>query len=287
MKTLISTLIYLASFAGLSVAGTSVSSQHLTEIIKRSPVKIFSVISKDLKWHETGEGMRLGRHFGTLAGHPVGPYTFNFSYISGKSVNVHSAEITTAWSIKDAKNIDYGTTPPTEFTAPLRIVESITGMNISAVGMPADTAKTSKNESSSEAKPTPTKAEPASGEFYSGTLAQGDRLYAGECFADTFSISLTTGQKVKVVFETKGFIPVLLSKKDGKYSLAAGSVHGKGEGETVELEHTAAGNSRFLATITTKNKGVSGSYKAKFYIDGKQLSTPVQKNQGAADILVK
>lgn len=82
-------------------------------------------------------------------------------------------------------------------------------------------------------------------------------------------------EKIKVVVHANGFTPVILTKKNGRYSNSAGSTHGNEVNGKIELEYTAASDSALLATVTCKNKTGSGSYVVSFHIDGKQLPLPI------------
>ena len=296
MKSICSLLVALGGSLHFSYAGTSVGANHLQEVIDRSPVKTYAVITKGLKFNESGEALRLGRHFGSLVGTPVGPYTFKAHHFSGKVVRHHMVKVTTSWSIKDAKNVDYGMTLPENFAEPLRVSEVVTGIEVSdfissqKLELTPENKNTEPVDNQAEAQPNTIAPQPDAqqGQGYSGTLSEGDRLYAGEYFSDTYAVALAAGEKIKVVVHANGFTPVILTKKNGRYSNSAGSTHGNEVNGKIELEYTAASDSAFQATVTCKNKTGSGIYVVSFYIDGKLLPSPkVGSDQGEGNILIK
>lgn len=114
-------------------------------------------------------------------------------------------------------------------------------------------------------------------------LKEGDRKYAGEYHCDDYAVAVKAGQTLKVDFQPNGFIPVIMSKKNVKYSGSAGRADGETLNERVSLEYKSPIDAQVIISLTTRDKGEAGSYEAKFTVDGKALS-PATNGEGSGQV---
>ncbi|MEO0414337.1 MAG: hypothetical protein AAF226_05235 [Verrucomicrobiota bacterium] len=124
MKTVLTLLIVVASLAGQIVqAGVSVPRSHIDQLLDRQPDHKSHLNS--LLLPNSADATRLGKHFGPLAGTPVGPYRLDGAKPDGTLI---SAIIKTQWYIADQAGRNLGQEPAQGDN--LMIVESIQDITI-------------------------------------------------------------------------------------------------------------------------------------------------------------
>lgn len=105
----------LAAFllaAAPGFAGGSVSYGEIEALVKDAG-DFESLFAAGLRFGDSGEGMRLGRHFGELGGRRVGPYHFPARFPGDPAESFpYRVTLETEWTIVDAQGRSLGQEPP-------------------------------------------------------------------------------------------------------------------------------------------------------------------------------
>lgn len=299
-------LFAVISIGPSAKAGMSVDLDQLEGVIKSNP-KFDALFIDNLEFGSTGEAMRLGRHFGAVSASPVGPYQFParfagesgegfplvailhtrmlFENAAGEAINEDAAAKGEATSVRERL-----------IRVELLDTESLTGEEVSRALDKLFGGGNETKDSAEPAKPVEMPANANSGSDAPGgpigagsfrnQLVEGDRKYAGEYHCDDYTVSVGAGQTLKVDFLPEGFIPVIMSKKDGRYSNSAGRADGETIGERVSFTYTSPSDAEVIVSLTTRDKGESGPYEAKFTVDG-VTRTPAANSDGSGYVPVE
>lgn len=299
------------SFSALPVlkAGMSVTMDDLEGVIKSNPA-FDSLFIDNLQFAPSGEANRLGRHYGALSGTAVGPYKFKARFASDegsefrlmailhtdiiyedadrKITDNPGETVSVRERLKRVELIDVSDIGPEDISRALD--ELFEGAN-SAGSSNAMTGNGAGNNSGSN--PGGNSGSNSGGSpgslgagAFSNELKEGDRMFAGQYFCDDYVIPAKANQKIEVVFQPNGFVPVILSKKDGRYSSSAGRADGDTVNEQITFSYVTPKDASVIVQLVTRDEGESGSYQVRITLDGKTL-TPITNGEGNGYVTVQ
>lgn len=267
-------------FASFSALANSVTFQELEAVIKSNPD--FDGLFEAMKIDDNGEGQRLGRHYGTVAGARVGPYKFRAAFKGGTNEGqAVDLVLHTAWHLQDASGKRYEGDPPEPPPASagqLQIVEHL--QRVEVISLRQAEGGTGSNEGPTPAPmpndPTsnPTTAEglPSGTPTVARSLKEGDVKFASEYFTQAFAVPISSGQILEVIMHSTQFRPTILSNFQ-HWRGPAGARHTPVKGESIaRIQQQAKGDDPLIVMLMSEDKHQGGEFRAWFFLDGKLIA---------------
>ncbi|TLD68576.1 hypothetical protein FEM03_21905 [Phragmitibacter flavus] len=290
----------LFTFATAAHAG-SVTLPDIEGVLKSNPR--FIAILDTLGFEQNGTSNRLGRHYGTVGGARVGPYTFKARANQASGPTVFNVILHTNWHLEDNDgNTFIGDPPePPSDNRPLHIRERLTRIEINDNTTPPNTpagkprqpsrhdpkppGRTPDQDQSSTntepnmphqppAGPSPNHNNTTGSTTLSGTFAQGDYLYAAEYYCDNYLVKLKAGDTLQATLSSVDAIPEIMTRKN-QWTGSKGPRHSPQiPGEPAQITYTAEAEDALILLITNKNKHTPGTYQLAITINGQPLTPP-------------
>jgi hypothetical protein len=271
----------------ISAHAGSVTFQELEALIKSNPD--FDGQFEAMKIDENGEGQRLGRHYGAIAGARVGPYKFAAAYHGGTNDGqAVDLVLHTSWYFQGADGKRYEGDPPEPPPASageVQIIEFLQRVEVISrrqpdkglggnPAPPSPTPEPAPAPMPSGENPQPTTAEglPSGTPTLARSLKEGDVKFATEYFTQAYAVPMSRGQTLEVVMHSAQFRPTMMSYFQ-HWRGPAGARHTAGKGTSIALiKQQAQGEDPLIVLLMSEDKHQGGEFRAWFLLDGKLIA---------------
>lgn len=261
-------------FATFSAQAGSVSFDELKAVIQSNPD--FDGQFEAMKIDENGEGQRLGRHYGTVAGARVGPYKFRAAFKGGMNEGqAVDLVLHTRWHLQDASGKRYEGDPPEPPPASageVQIVEFLQRVEVISLRQSGSGASARPTMPSEETTSANSAGLPNGTPTLSRSLKEGDVKFAGEYFTQAFAVPMSSGQILEVIMHSTQFRPTILSNFQ-HWRGSAGARHTPVKGESIaRIQQQAKGDDPLIVMLMSEDKHQGGEFRAWFFLDGKLIA---------------